>query len=146
MIELRRDGDPYLRIGHRGAATLAPENTLESFRAAVDVGVDLIEFDVLDLRLSCALQGDTILVTRDRAAGPGGKLDAYPLNIFEIEANNAEGIVHVVADDWRGALRESALFVETGYPDYDAASEMERITGGFFKTDIAMQTDGQLFF
>ena len=50
MIDLRREGAPYLRIGHRGAAALAPENTLESFRAAVDVGVDLIEFDVLDLR------------------------------------------------------------------------------------------------
>ena len=50
MIDLRRDGRPYLRIGHRGAATLSPENTLESFRAAIDVGVDLIEFDVLDLR------------------------------------------------------------------------------------------------
>lgn len=50
MIDIRREGKPYLRIGHRGAATLAPENTLDSFRAAIDVGVDLIEFDVLDLR------------------------------------------------------------------------------------------------
>lgn len=50
MISLeRRDGRP-LRIGHRGAAVLAPENTLPSFRAAVEAGVDLIEFDVLDLR------------------------------------------------------------------------------------------------
>jgi glycerophosphoryl diester phosphodiesterase len=45
----RRDGRP-LRIGHRGAAALAPENTLASFRAALEAGVDLIEFDVLDLR------------------------------------------------------------------------------------------------
>jgi glycerophosphoryl diester phosphodiesterase len=36
-----------LRIGHRGAAALAPENTLPSFRAARDTGVDLIEFDVI---------------------------------------------------------------------------------------------------
>lgn len=50
MISLsRRDGDRPLRIGHRGAALLAPENTLRSFRAAAATGVDLIEFDVLDL-------------------------------------------------------------------------------------------------
>jgi glycerophosphoryl diester phosphodiesterase len=44
----RRDGRPLL-IGHRGAAALAPENTLASFRAAVAAGVDLVEFDVLRL-------------------------------------------------------------------------------------------------
>ena len=49
MIELHRPPGGLLRIGHRGAASLAPENTLRSFRAAVEVGVDLIEFDVLDL-------------------------------------------------------------------------------------------------
>ena len=50
MISLeRRDGRPLV-IGHRGAAALAPENTLAAFRAARAVGVDLIEFDVLSLR------------------------------------------------------------------------------------------------
>jgi glycerophosphoryl diester phosphodiesterase len=50
MISLeRREGRP-LRIGHRGAAALAPENTLRSFRAAVEAGVHLVELDVLDLR------------------------------------------------------------------------------------------------
>ena len=49
MISLaRRDGRP-LRIGHRGAPALAPENTLASFRAAVASGVDLVEFDVIAL-------------------------------------------------------------------------------------------------
>jgi len=50
MIDLSRGEHGPLRIGHRGAAALAPENTLRSFRAAVETGVDLIEFDVLDLR------------------------------------------------------------------------------------------------
>ena len=49
MIELERRDGAVLRIGHRGAAALAPENTLRSFRAAAAHGVDLIEFDVLDL-------------------------------------------------------------------------------------------------
>ena len=38
-----------LRIGHRGAAALEPENTLCSFERAVALGVDFVEFDVLDL-------------------------------------------------------------------------------------------------
>jgi len=33
-------------IGHRGAAAVAPENTLEGLEAAVAAGADLVEFDV----------------------------------------------------------------------------------------------------
>jgi len=57
----RREGRP-LRIGHRGAAALAPENTLRSFRAAVEAGVDLVEFDVLDLR-----SGELVIALDDLA-------------------------------------------------------------------------------
>jgi glycerophosphoryl diester phosphodiesterase len=35
------------RIGHKGADALVPGNSVASFRKAVEVGVDLIEFDVL---------------------------------------------------------------------------------------------------
>ena len=35
-----------LRIGHRGAAALAPENTIAAMRAAIAAGVDMVEFDV----------------------------------------------------------------------------------------------------
>ena len=47
-VKLLREDGPLIRVGHRGAATLAPENTLRSFEAALDHGVDAIEFDVLD--------------------------------------------------------------------------------------------------
>ncbi len=36
-----------VRVGHKGAADIAPGNTLESFDAALAAGVDMIEFDVL---------------------------------------------------------------------------------------------------
>jgi glycerophosphoryl diester phosphodiesterase len=36
-----------LRIGHRGAAALAPANSLAAIGAAIDLGVDLVEIDVL---------------------------------------------------------------------------------------------------
>jgi glycerophosphoryl diester phosphodiesterase len=37
-------------VGHKGADLIAPGNTVESFKAAVEAGVDTIEFDVLWLQ------------------------------------------------------------------------------------------------
>jgi glycerophosphoryl diester phosphodiesterase len=36
-----------IRVGHKGADSVAPGNTVESFEAAVAIGVDVIELDVL---------------------------------------------------------------------------------------------------
>jgi glycerophosphoryl diester phosphodiesterase len=46
-VKLRREGR-VLRIGHRGAPALAPENTIPSLALALDHGVDLIEIDVIE--------------------------------------------------------------------------------------------------
>jgi glycerophosphoryl diester phosphodiesterase len=46
MILRRRDGRP-LRIGHRGAAGLAPANTLAGLDAALAAGLDGVEIDVV---------------------------------------------------------------------------------------------------
>jgi glycerophosphoryl diester phosphodiesterase len=43
------------RVGHGGASALAPANTLASFDAAHEVGVDMVEFDVR------AFRGDLVL-------------------------------------------------------------------------------------
>ena len=40
---------PLTRVGHKGAATVAPGNTIASFEAALALDVDMIEFDVLPL-------------------------------------------------------------------------------------------------
>src|SRR5207248_3070936 len=38
------------RVGHKGADLVAPGNTVASFQAALEAGVDMIEFDLLRLR------------------------------------------------------------------------------------------------
>jgi glycerophosphoryl diester phosphodiesterase len=39
-----------IRVGHKGADHVAPGNTIESFKAGLEHGVDMIEFDVLRAR------------------------------------------------------------------------------------------------
>jgi glycerophosphoryl diester phosphodiesterase len=55
MPELRR-------VGHKGADLIAPGNTLASFDAALDAGVDMIEFDVLSEE-----RGDGLILAHDWA-------------------------------------------------------------------------------
>lgn len=49
MIQLRRPEGRFARVGHRGASALAPENTLRALELAVELGCDMLEFDVLEL-------------------------------------------------------------------------------------------------
>jgi len=46
-MQLLRGAGGVVRIGHRGAAALAPENSLEAIEAATANGVDAVELDVL---------------------------------------------------------------------------------------------------
>jgi glycerophosphoryl diester phosphodiesterase len=46
VLALRGAGN-VVCIGHRGAAAIAPENTLRSLAAAVEAGVDVVELDVV---------------------------------------------------------------------------------------------------
>jgi glycerophosphoryl diester phosphodiesterase len=49
--EMEKTKERGLRlVGHKGADLIAPGNTIESFHAAVEAGVDTIELDVLWLR------------------------------------------------------------------------------------------------
>jgi glycerophosphoryl diester phosphodiesterase len=71
-VKLLRGDGALLRVGHRGAAALAPENTLRSFEAALACGVDAIEFDVLDLAggpLVLAHSNDLAEVSHGAVAG-----------------------------------------------------------------------------
>ncbi|MEP6909879.1 MAG: glycerophosphodiester phosphodiesterase [Actinomycetota bacterium] len=46
-VSLLRGDGPLIRIGHRGAAALAPANTIAAVEAALALGVDMVELDVL---------------------------------------------------------------------------------------------------
>jgi glycerophosphoryl diester phosphodiesterase len=76
VIELRRPPGQFARVGHRGASALAPDNTLEAFELAVELGCDMLEFDVLPL-------GDGTLVLahsrRELALAPATLDDALAL-------------------------------------------------------------------
>src|SRR6266511_1483757 len=71
LIALRRPAGEFARVGHRGASALAPENTLEAFELAVELGCDMLEFDVLDL-----VDGTLVLVHELRRSAQRGSLDA----------------------------------------------------------------------
>ena len=88
MIAARRaDGRPW-RIGHRGAAKLAPENTVAALEAALEAGVDMVEFDVLPLvdgRLVLAHSDDLLEVTHGRTDGRIGERGFAELRALEPE-------------------------------------------------------------
>ena len=78
-----------LRIGHKGADAIHPGNTLESFAAAVEAGVDAIEFDVLRPRADFDDPEAWRTAPAGPVADPGGPL--------------------IVAHDWGDAARREPL-------------------------------------
>jgi glycerophosphoryl diester phosphodiesterase len=72
-------------VAHRGGAALAPENTLEAFRRARDLGVDVLE---MDLRVTA---DDAFAVihdaTVDRTTDGRGRLDE--MTLAEVQALDA---------------------------------------------------------
>jgi glycerophosphoryl diester phosphodiesterase len=80
------------RIGHKGAHSIRPGNTLESFEAAVEAGVEMIELDVLRPRSDFVDGGDWRHAAAGPATTPGGAL--------------------LVAHDWGDAARRDPLTLE----------------------------------
>ncbi len=68
---------PFLHIGHRGAPALEPENTLRSFRRAIQYKVDMIECDAhLTKDNKVIIMHDDTL---DRTTKGKGKISNYTL-------------------------------------------------------------------
>ena len=87
------------RVGHKGADLIAPGNTLASFDAALEAGVDMIEFDVLPSR-----RDGRLLLAHDYR-------DAARRSPHSLE----EGLEHLAAD----AFAEVELLVDLKLPGYE---------------------------
>ena len=62
-------------IGHRGAMGYETENTIASIQKAMDMGVDMIEIDVFNIK-----SGETVVFhdqTLDRISNAGGDIEDY---------------------------------------------------------------------
>lgn len=122
-------------VGHRGNAAHAPENTIESFRQAVEIGVDALE---LDVRLSA--DGHVVVIhdpTLDRTTNHTGPVDR--LTLADLQRADAgarftrdggeawpyreKGIVVPTLDDVLATFPSMPLLIEIKAP---AASRVAR--------------------
>ena len=101
-LSRRREALPALkRIGHKGADLIAPGNTLQSFDAALEAGVDMVEFDVLPEHPDGSGQ---LVLAHDYTAA------ARP-SALTLE----EGLAHFSQDAWAGV----ELNVDLKLPGYE---------------------------
>lgn len=83
--DIERGGYYMKVIGHRGNAAYAPENTLESYRQAIELGVDIVETD-----LHITSDGIVVVIhdnTLDRTTDGTG--DIKNMTLSEIKKYNA---------------------------------------------------------
>ena len=122
MIELRRPAGSFARVGHRGASALAPENTPAAFELAVELGCDMLEFDVLGAR------DGTVVVAHDRRRLRAADLvtldDALAFCVDRLPGVGLQvdlkrrGLEAAVVD----ALRRHGVFERSWVSSFDAGS------------------------
>ncbi len=95
-----------LLVGHKGADSIRPGNTIESFEAAVEAGVDTIELDVLRPRSDFDDHDDWRRAAAGPVAEPGGPL--------------------LVAHDWGDAKRRQPMTLAEGL-DAFATPPLDRV-------------------
>jgi glycerophosphoryl diester phosphodiesterase len=76
-----------LRIGHRGARAYAPENTIASFRKALEIGADAVELDVRKTKDNQLV----VIHDADVKRTTDGEGLVSELTLKEIKGFNAEG-------------------------------------------------------
>ena len=98
-MNLLLDLDAHPVIGHRGAAGLAPENTIEGFRAGIAAGAEAIEFDV-----HLSRDGKAVVIhdpTLDRTTDRAGSIRDLTLEEIQ-QADAGFGFTTDGTLPWRG--------------------------------------------
>jgi glycerophosphoryl diester phosphodiesterase len=111
------------RVGHKGAAHLAPGNTFASFEAAVRAGVDMIEFDVLSERPDGS---GRLLLAHDYGALHAAR---EPLTL-------REGLEHLASDAYAGI----ELDVDVKLPGYGERVVRELRETGLLQRSLVSST------
>jgi glycerophosphoryl diester phosphodiesterase len=117
-------------VCHRGASALAPENTLEAFRVAMQYGVDYSELDVY------VGSAGELVVTHDPVTEPGAQAHLARLtDVFDLVRGRMGIYVELKGDHTAAALTE---VVRSG-----AAQDVDLIVGSF-RTDLVAGVREQL--
>jgi glycerophosphoryl diester phosphodiesterase len=115
LIQLLRPEGRFARVGHRGASALAPENTLQALELAVELGCDMLEFDVLDLAdgtLVLAHSNDLREVSHGAAGG-------------RVRSRDLEGLRRVAPD--LPTLDEALAFCADRLPGIGLQLDLKRL-------------------
>ncbi len=110
-----------LIIAHRGASSLAKENTIESFEKAMDLGADMIEFDVRRTK-------DNILIAFHDEMIQGHSVKELTYQAISRMAKPQGGDIPTVEEvlKWaKGKIRLDVELKEDGYED-EAAELLHR--------------------
>ncbi len=131
------DGGPRI-IGHRGAAGIAPENTLVSFERALDEGAGFIEMDVRESK-----DGEILAIhdaTLERTTNGHGEIRQWNLKeLKSLDAGYRFTLDDGVTYPYRGQKIESPTLGEFffSFPEVRTTIEIKQANPGFVEKLIA---------
>jgi glycerophosphoryl diester phosphodiesterase len=114
---VRAAGDPPLVLAHRGARTVAPENTIEAFRIALEQRADGVELDVH------RTADGGVVVHHDATAPALGVLAELELTAIRAQRPDVPTLEEAL-DACRGALVNVEIKNLPGAPDYDESDRV----------------------
>ena len=119
-----------LVIGHRGAMGHETENTLASVQKALDLGVDMIEIDVFNIR-----SGETVVFhdeRLERLSNAGGNIEDYYITDLRQVILDGNHRIPMLQEVLRLIDNKVALNIEL--KGDDTANRVNHITGVYIKS------------